>query len=199
MRDQGARADLWRWGWSGVGFALATGQFALMPLYPKDKWFEQGFSATASLYLPLSLAVFPLRIQHYSDILERVAKDSEGAQGDHMMPCLVLDHAEYQLLLAAKDEAQLTGALMQVATVVLGVGYGAIFAFGFRDLAGTLENGIGALVIGEAQFFTTPRGAVRALARYRRGDLSAPPAAAHVSWTLAPLGVAPGLSLVARF
>jgi hypothetical protein len=200
MRDQGARADLWRWGWSGVGFALAAGQYALIPLYPKDKWFEQAFAGTASLYLPLSLNVFPLQIQHYSDILERVAKDSEGADGSHMMPCLVLDHAEDQLLKAAKDEAQLTGALMQVATIVLNAGYGAIFAIAFKDLAGTLENGIGALVIGETQFFTTPRGAVRALAKYRRGEVSVPPPAApRVSWTVAPLGPAPGLSFVATF
>lgn len=199
LHDQGARADLWRWGWSGVGFALATGQYALIPLYPKDKWFEQGFSGAASLYLPISLNLFPLDIRHYALVLERVALDTEGPNG-HMSPCLVVERAEEQLVLAARDEAQLTGALMQIATVVLGVGYGAIFAIGFKDLAGTLENGIGALVIGEAQFFTTPRGAVRALDRYRLGDLSgAPSSPPRVSWTLAPLGIAPGISLVATF
>ena len=199
MRDQGKRADRWRWGWSAVGFALAAGQYALIPFYPEDKRFEQAFAGTASLYLPLSLAVFPLRIQHYSDIVERAAIDAE-ASGAHMMPCLVLDRAEEQLILAARDEAQLTGAFMQVTTVVLSLGYGAIFAFGFRDVAGTLLNGIGALVVGETQFFTTPRGAVRALESYRRGDLAgAPPAPSRVSWSIAPLAVAPGISLGATF
>jgi hypothetical protein len=199
MRDQGKRADLWRWAWSGVGFALAAGQYALIPLYPEDKRVEQAFAGTASLYLPLSLAVFPLRVQHYSDIVEQAALDAEVG-GSHMMPCLVLDRAEEQLVIAAADEAQLTGAFMQVTTVVLSFGYAAIFAFGFKDLVGTLENGIGALVIGETQFFTTPRGAVRALASYRRGDLgTAPTAPPRVSWSLAPLGAAPGLSLVAAF
>ncbi len=200
MRDQGVRADRWRWGWSAVGFVLAAGQYALIPFYPANQRFEQAFAGTASLYLPLSLAVFPLRIQHYSDLIERAAVDAEAAQG-HMMPCLVLDRAEDQLILAAADEASLTSALMQVATVVLSIGYGAIFAFGFKDLVGTLENGIGALVLGEAQFFTTPRGAVRALERYRRGDLSGAPAVPPklFSISMAPLGVAPGISLVATF
>ena len=181
--------------------ALAVGQYALLPLYPRDKWFEQAFAGTASLYLPLSLAVFPLKIQHYSDLIERAATDTEGADGQHMMPCLVLATAEGQLLEAARDEAQLTSALMQVATVVLGIGYGAIFALGFKDLAGTIENGVGALVIGEAQFFTTPRGAVRALRRYRNGDLSGAPLVPprFFSISLGPSPAGAGVSLVATF
>jgi hypothetical protein len=199
MRDQGKRADTWRWAWSGIGVALAAGQYALIPLYPPDKRVEQAFGGTASLYLPLSLAIFPLQIQHYSDIIERASADTEASHS-HMMPCLVLDRAEEMLIVAAKDEAQLTGALMQVATVVLSAGYAAIFAFGFKDLAGTLLNGIGALVLGEAQFFTTPKGAIRALESYRRGDLgSAPAAPPSVAWSVAPLGAAPGISLVATF
>ena len=201
MRDQGQRAETWRLAWSGVGFALAAGQYALIPFYPPDKRFEEAFSGTASLYLPLSLAVFPLRIQHYSDILERAATDTEGSDSE-MMRCLVLDYAEEQFIRAAKDEAQITGAFMQVTNLVLTAGYAAIFAFGFRDLAGTLLNGIGALVINETQFITTPRGAIRALERYRRGDLSGAPTASappNVSFSIAPLGVAPGLSFVATF
>ncbi len=199
MRDQGRRATLWRLGWSGVGLALAAGQYGLIPFYPADKRFEQAFAGTASLYLPLSLNVFPLRIQEYSDVLERAAVDAETAQG-HMMPCLILDRAEEQLVLAARAEARLTGPLMQVTTVVLSIAYGAIFAFGFKDVVGTLENGIGALVVGETQFFTTPRGAVRALESYRRGDLSGAPAEPpRVSWSLAPLGAAPGIAVRASF
>jgi hypothetical protein len=198
LRDQGRRADMWRWAWSGVGFVLAAGQYALIPLYPADKRVEQAFAGTASLYLPLSLAVFPLRIQHYSDIVERVALDAEVSRV-HMTPCLVLDRAEEQLMIAASDEAALTGPFMQVVTIVLNAGYGALFAVIWKDLAATLENGIGAIVIGETQFFTTPRGAVRGLAAYRRGDVSAAPAPPHVAWSLAPLGAAPGLSFVATF
>ncbi len=162
--------------------------------------FEQAFAGTASLYLPLSLAVFPLRVRAYSDIVERAATDTEVSPSSHMLPCLLLDRAEEQLVQAAKDEAQLTGALMQIATVVLGVGYGAIFAIGFKDLAGTLENGIGALVIGEAQFFTTPRGAVRAARSLPSRPSGAPSSAPRVTWSIAPLGPAgPGLSIGAKF
>ncbi len=138
MRDQGRRVDSRRWGWERRRRRLAAGQYALVPALPARQVVRASvLRGRRAFYLPLSLAVFPLRIQHYSDILERVAIDAEGPKRGHMMPCLVLDRAEGPAPpQAAKDEAQLTGALMQVATVVLSVGYGAIFAFGFRDLAG---------------------------------------------------------------
>jgi hypothetical protein len=198
MRDQASRADAWRWSWSGIGLGLAAGQYALIPLYPRDKLFEQLFLGTASLYIPLSLAVFPLQIRRYDDILERAAADAEASQS-HMMPCLVLDHAEELLMRAAKDEAQLTGTFMQVTTLALSAGYTAIIAVAFRDLGGTILNGGGAFVVGELQIFTTPTGAVKALDRYRRGDLGSPSAPPRVSWSVGPLGVAPGLAVVGRF
>jgi hypothetical protein len=120
--------------------------------------------------------------------------------GAHMMPCLVLDRAEEMLIKAARDEADLTSATFQVTSLVLDAGYAAIIALAFKDAAGTVLNGVGAVAVTELQIFTTPTDAVKALERYRRGDLSgargSPP---RVAWALGPLGVAPGVSLVARF
>jgi hypothetical protein len=59
-------------------------------------------------------------------------------------------------------------------------------------------HGVGVVVIGEAEIFTVPTGAVSGLARYRSGDLGTAKAPS-VAWSIAPLGVAPGLSLMATF
>jgi hypothetical protein len=200
LRDQASRADAWRWSWTGIGFGLAAGQYAEIAILPHDKVAQQLFLGTASLYIPLSMNVFPLRIRRYDEILERAAADAEVSQA-HMTPCLVLDHAEEMLETAAKDEAQLTGAFMQVVTLVLNSAYTAIIAVAFRDLGTTLLNGIGAFVVGEAEIFTTPRGAIRALERYRSGELGAAygAPAPRVSWSIGPLGSAPGLAVVATF
>jgi hypothetical protein len=199
MHDQGSRANLWRWSWTGIGLGIAAGEYALIPLMTTStKRYEQVFIGTASLYIPLSLTVFPIRIHDYDEILERAVVDAEASQS-HTMTCLVLDHAEELLIQAAKDEASLTSTLMQVVGLVLDAGYAAIIGVAFRDGVGTIINGVGAVAIGETQMFTAPQGAVKALERYRRGDLSGKPATPRVSWMVAPLGAAPGLSLVAHF
>jgi hypothetical protein len=198
MHDQGSRATTWRWSWTGIGLGLATGQYALIPIVAQDKRLEQVYLGTASLFIPLSTTVFPLRIRDYDDVLVRAAADAEGSEG-HMLPCLVLDHAEEMLIQAANDEANLTNVFHQVTSLVLDAGYAAIIAIAFRDAAGTVINGVGSVAVTELQIFTTPTGAVKALERYRRGDLSAPPGEPRVAWTMAPLGIAPGVSLVARF
>jgi hypothetical protein len=193
-----SRASTWRWAWTGIGLALVAGNYALIPIEStQNKRYEQVFVGTASFFIPLQLTVLPIRIPEYQKILERVAVDAETPQG-HMAPCLVLDRAEDMLVRAAKDEALLTGPLAHVVNLVLDAGFATVLYLVFRDVGGTILNGVGAVVISEAQIWTTPTGAVKALERYRRGDLSEAPAP-RVSWSLAPLGVAPGVSLVARF
>jgi hypothetical protein len=185
MRDQASRASTWRWAWTGIGFALVAGNYALIPLEStQDKKYEQVFVGTASFFIPLQLTVLPIHVRGYDEILERAVIDAETSQG-HMMPCLVLDRAEDLLVLAAKDEARLTNPLAHVVGLVLDAGFAAVLYVLFRDVGGTILNGVGAAVITEAQILTTPTGAMKALERYRRGDLSGP--------------TAPGVSLVARF
>jgi hypothetical protein len=201
MRDQAARAKTWRWAWTGIGLALAAGSYGLIPFEnTQTKKYEQVYVGTATLFIPLQLTVLPIRVGDYDAILERAAVDAEVAKS-HMMTCLVLDHAEDQLRRAAKDEAALTGPLTHIVDLVLDAGFVTVLWLAFRDVGGTILNGVGSVVVSESQILTTPRGAIRALEQYRRGDISGPvaPPPPRVSWTLAPLGVAPGVSLVARF
>jgi hypothetical protein len=197
MTDQAARAKTWTWAWSGIGFGLAAGQYALIPLVPKDKRFEEAFEATAALYIPAGIAVLPLRVRSDRATLEQFLADTETPAGP-MAPCLRLERAEELAALSADDEAAHTSALQHVVTIVLSAGYAAILGFAFKDGVGMAWNGGSAVVLGEAQLLTSPTGAVRALEHYRRADLGVvqPP---RVSLSVAPLGVAPGAAIVARF
>jgi hypothetical protein len=197
MTDQASRARLWTWAWSGTGFGLAAGQYALIPLVPGDKRFEEAFEATAALYIPAGIAVLPLRVRGDRETLEQFLADTETPAGP-MAPCLRVERAEELVALSADDEAAHTSALQHVITIVLSAGYAAILGFGFKDGIGMAWNGGSAVVLGEAQLLTSPTGAVSALERYRRGDLGTTPPP-RVSFSVAPLGVAPGVAVVARF
>jgi hypothetical protein len=197
MTDQAARARTWTWAWSGIGFGLAAGQYALIPLVPRDKRFEEAFEGTAALYIPAGLAVLPLRVRSDRATLEQLLADTETPAGP-MAPCLRVERAEELVALTADDEAAHTNVLQHVVTIVLSAGYAAILGFGFNDKVGMAWNGGSAVVLGEAQLLTSPTGAVSALERYRRGDLGIA-ALPRVAFGIEPLGVAPGLALVARF
>ena len=145
------------------------------------------------------MAILPLSVRSDDETLERTLADASGAGGGVMAPCLVLAHAEELLEHAAKEEARLTGLFMHLTTFLLNAAYTAVLAVAFRDLETTVVGGAGAFVIGELEILSTPSGAVRALERYRLGDLGGGSRRAAVSWTLAPLGVAPGLAVMATF
>jgi len=199
MRDQASRAKMWTWAWSGVGFGLAAGQYSLMAVVPANKRFQQAFEGTAALYLPASIAVMPLQVRADDETLERFLADTE-VDGHGIAPCVRLERAEELLESSAHDEALHTNWLQHTLTIVLSGGYAAVLAVAFKNVADVIVNGGGALILGELQLWTSPTGAVSALERYRRGDIGTAAATApRVSWTLAPLGVAPGVALVGRF
>ncbi|HEY2514896.1 MAG TPA: hypothetical protein VGI39_28715, partial [Polyangiaceae bacterium] len=100
MRDQAARAKTWEWAWSGIGYGLAAGQYALVPLMPPEHRLEQALEATVALYLPASIFVLPLRVRKDDAILEQML-DRATAPGGVMSPCLALRRAEELLLTSA--------------------------------------------------------------------------------------------------
>jgi hypothetical protein len=197
MRDQAARAKTWEWAWSGIGYGLAAGQYALVPLMPPEHRLEQALEATVALYLPASIFVLPLRVRKDDAILEQML-DRATAPGGVMSPCLALRRAEELLLTSAADEALRTGAIQQTVALVLSAGYTAFLWFAFQYVPGVIMSGGGAFVVSEIQIFTTPTGAVKGLERYKKGDvtLDAPP---KVSWTLAPMSGGAGLAVVGTF
>ncbi len=200
MRDQASRAKTWTWTWSGIGFGLAAAQTSLMAVVPANKRFQQGFEGAASLFIPASIAVLPLRVRADDETLERFLADTE-VNGHGMAPCVRLARAEELLISSAHDESLHTNWFQYTLAAVLSGAYAAVLGVAFKNTADVIVNGGGALVLSELQVMTTPTGAVSALERYRRADLGAatPASAPHVSWTLAPLGTAPGVALVGRF
>jgi hypothetical protein len=198
MHDQARYAHTWTVAWSGIGFGLAAGQYGLAALATEpSKRQENVVAGTVSFYLPASIAVLPLSARSDADELETRVALAWTNQGV-MSPCLALARAEELLQHTADDEAAHASIFQHALTITLSAGYGAVLWVLFHDVGGLLLNGIGAVVIGEAQIFTVPTGAVSGLARYRSGDLGAstPP---KVTWSLAPLGVGQGLSVVGTF
>jgi hypothetical protein len=189
---------MWTWAWSGAGFGIAAGEYALIPIVQQPwKRQEQAVLGTVSFYLPASIAVLPLAVRADDEELETGVAKAWTRDGV-LSPCLVLERAEELLEHAAANEAAHTSLVEHIVTITLTAGYAAVLWALFHDPGGLVLNGVGALAIGEAEILTVPTGAVSGLARYREGDLR-PANAPHVAWTLAPLGVGPGLSLLATF
>ena len=89
-----------------------------------------------------------------------------------MSPCLSYSTGRRELLeRSAADEALRTSLFQHVFNVALSGGYAAVMWALFHDVAGVIENGGGAVLLAETQTLTAPRGAVRGLARYRRGEI----------------------------
>jgi hypothetical protein len=199
MRDQAARAKTWEWAWSGIGYGLAAGQYALIPIYAPEHRVEEAFEATVSLYLPASIFILPLAVRADDIVLERmIDRASAGSPPSVLSPCRALARAEELFASSAADEALRTGFLQHAVGLVLTAAYTAFDWFVFKYPAGVAVAGGGALVVTEVQILTTPRGAVGALERYKRGDLTLD-GAPKVSWSLAPMPGGGGLSVVASF
>ena len=203
MRAQASYAKTWTWAWSAIGFGLAAGQYGLMAIVPAHERFEQAFEGTAALYIPAAIALQPLRVRGDDERLEEFLTETEveGPGGSHGgATCLRLARAEELLASSAADEALHTNWFQHTLTIVLSGAYAAVLGVAFKNVANVIVNGGGAVILGEAQLLTTPTGAVSALERYQKGDLTmVAPTPPRVSWTLAPLGVGPGLAIVARF
>jgi hypothetical protein len=178
MDDQAMRSRTWSWGWGITGAALIAESFIQAARASKtaDRT-DEIVGGSSSVLIPLFILFQPPRVLADHAELEAAITQSSDI-------CATLVRAEEFLARDANDEAMATGVSAHVTGIAFNVALGLALGLGFGHWKGAASVGGGGIVISEAQVFTKPRGAIRALERYRQGDLS--PLRASQRWFIAP-------------
>jgi hypothetical protein len=203
--DQARYAQTWKWAWFGIGWgfvaagaiqaaAWAAGDNVAREANIVDNLIVTGFS----LVTPFAALLFSLRVESDAPAIDQLLKQTgDGAAGT----CLVLARME-ELLVKGGEEEAFNTAWFQHVIALLGVG--AMFSIMAVEAAtasnsdiqeahwiNAITNGVGGVIVTEAQLLTSPTGAASGYKRYLKGDL----AQKKASWSVVPLGVASGIAL----
>jgi hypothetical protein len=191
MRDQADRARTWRLSWSLVGTALAAGSYGQAAFVDtREERIDPIISGTAAAFIPIVFLLNPLRVIGDEDQLA-AELDALAYAGRPNEPCLTLSHAEILLAKSADNEAFGVGPVGQVIAVAANTTVALVLGLGFQHWKAALINGVGGMLLSEAQIFTQPTGAVAGLASYRAGTFAQPTAPA-LSLRATPV-IAPGM------
>jgi hypothetical protein len=177
---QESYAQVWTWGWTSIGTALALGSFILADRAPDHAERDDNIICGAfSFLLPLTIQVFRLRVLTDAPKLDALVTGSNGAE-----PCLVLARAEELIARDAADEDFNSGVLAHLAAIgVNGVLFAILASMGHWKNA--VLDGAGGVVISEVQLWTMPTGASRVWDRYRKGIVEVE----RTKWSLGPLSL----------
>ncbi|HSQ61594.1 MAG TPA: hypothetical protein VLM85_00210 [Polyangiaceae bacterium] len=167
--------------------------------------FTDGLIVSAfSVVTPLSTLILAPRAESDAEVIDKLfAETANGRAGE----CEVLARTEELFSKTADDEAFNTSWLLWAAAIL---GNAAMFSIMAVEAAtapkdsqeqwehwqNAIVNTASGLILTSAQILTSPTGAVSGWRRYLKGDVKPKSA---VAFSVAPLGVAPGLSLSLRF
>ncbi len=204
--DQARYARTWKWAWFGIGSALtvsnlvqaagwAAGNDVARDANIVDNLIVAGFSAVT----PVAALLFSLRVESDAPAIDELLRQTgDGSAGT----CLVLARME-ELFMKGAEEEEFNTAWFQHVIAMLGVG--AMFTIMAVEAAtasnpdvqqahwiNAITNGVGGVILTEAQLLTSPTGAVSGYKHYLKGDL---PARKKASLSLVPLAVGPGVAL----
>lgn len=176
-------ATAWEWGWGGSFAGLTVAQLVLVPiLHTRDTRIDLYNGAASTFIGLLPLVLLPLRsMGDHRRLEEEITNRTEDVS-----TCTLLASAERYLLRDAEGEAFGTSALAHIVNVALGVGAAVVLGFGYDHWTSAILRGTVGVAVGEALILTQPRGAVRALDRYRLGEVGAA-AVARIDWSVAPM------------
>ncbi len=204
--DQAIYARNWKWAWFGIGWgfvaagliqagAWAAGNDVAREANIVDNLIVAGFS----LATPLTAIVFSMRVESDAPAIDELLKQTNGGTAG---TCLVLARMEELLQKGGEEEAFNTAWFQHVIAMV---GVGALFSIMAVEAAtasdhdiqqahwiNAVTNGVGGIIVTEAQLLTAPTGARTGYKRYLKGELDAKKSA---SWSVVPLGVASGVAL----
>jgi hypothetical protein len=188
LRAAARRARIWSWGW-GAGYAtVASAELVAAQFVEPDLRPDAYVGAAAATIGVLAIAIVPPKVMGDQRRLDRRLADARPDEDR----CALLADAERYLLRGAASERLLHGWFTHVGNAVVNLAVTFTLGFGWgRWATGAPAGAIGATV-GEIQIFTAPRGSIELLARYRRGDLGAPPSPT-ARWFVAPLADGWGL------
>jgi|SRR5579862_8495820 len=179
MDDQAVRSRTWSRGWGIAGAALiAEGVIQAVRASNAADRTDEIVGGSSSMLIPLFILLQPPSVLADQAELEATITQSSDL-------CASLVRAEEFLARDANDEAMTTGTLAHVTGIGFNVALGLVLGLGFGHWKGAASVGGGGIVISEVQLLTKPRGAIRALERYRQGDLSSLNASHH--WFVAPV------------
>jgi hypothetical protein len=182
---QGRYAARWKWWWVGIGTATfassvaqAAGWAAGDDVRRTANVIDNLIVSAFSVATPVAALALALRVESDAPVVDALLDQTDRGAG---MACLVLARVEELFRKGAEEEAFDTSWLAHV-TGVLGVGAKVGILAGEAAAASSasnrnahwdnaIGNGLGGLVLTEAQILSQPTGAVTAYRRYLRGDL----------------------------
>jgi hypothetical protein len=178
LRHGARRARIWSWAW-GSGYAtLATLNLALLPVYPDSKRVDLYVGAAASAVGVLAVAAVPLKVmrdQRWFDARVRGGGDV----------CALVADGERLLARDAASEAFGKSVLIHVGSFAFNVGLGLLLSVGFGHQQAGVIDSLAGMTLGEIMILTQPADSVKALARYRRAELT--PTPPRAAWRLFPV------------
>ena len=194
LDDQARRASTWSWSWAAIGTAVVAGNYVFAGVTSDhDARVDAIISGSAALAIPVTALLLRLRVEEDAPQLRLLVDATDGGR---VAPCLVVERAEELLARDADDQRWNAGWFGQGVAIVTNGALALILGAGLGHWGGAAFNGIGGLLLSEAQIFTQPTGAARAWERYRAGGL-----ALDFAWTAAPSTAAgaPGIGISFAF
>jgi len=161
LDDDARRTRVWYWTWMSIGTALLVGQGAIAAATTGNTRIELGVGSAASVFIPGLLLVHPPRVLSDGPLLDArlAATTVDGHVGD---PCIALLRARELLARDADDQALAKGWFAHVFVIGGNVALGLLLGIGFHDWLGGAKQLVGGSLVGEAQIFTLPGGALQA-------------------------------------
>lgn len=162
LDERAGRAQLWQYGWVGLGYAAAGG-FATLAATTSDdvQRLDFAFAAGGALVDTTVHALGSIEVHAAARVRERPEDSVEHLR-------LKLAFAQAQLEAAAEAERdRQTFLKAQVLPVGFAVATGLVLGAGFGHWRGAAVNTLAAIVINELRVFSQPTSSIDALQRYR--------------------------------
>ncbi len=147
MIAEGARARRWRYAWGFGNEALATGSFAVLPLYEREKRPDVVVGAFGSVFSGALTLLTPLGV-------EAAARDLQT--GAKLGPCERLGYDEGLAMRYGEEEAKRTGLAPHLFAIGGSAAMGAFIAIAFHHGVSGLITGATGVLLGEGQILTQP-------------------------------------------
>jgi hypothetical protein len=161
LDDDARHTRVWYWSWMAAGTALVASQAVLSGVTTGDLQKDSIVGASASVFIPAFLLIHPPAV--LSDVPRLDARLAQtrvdGRVGD---PCISLMRARELLARDADDEAFAKAWYAHAFVIGGNIALGLLLGVGFGDWLGFAKQVVGGSLIGEAQIWTLPGGALQA-------------------------------------
>lgn len=184
LTRESRRIRAWTWSWVGVNSLFLAANLVMIPLTEDPR--VRGSLGVWAGFGALGIAQFfilPVDVSPFGDPLEPI----------YDVPCGRLAEAERHFLAAAENEASGVDLLSHVIYDAAALLPGAIIMIAWPEQwQDTLIWTLVGLAMTEVSIWTQPTGMVRALAAYRNGMPTDPPAISNVRFNAIPFASSDG-------